>query len=214
MYNCSPRQCHSPCPKPAGMSHLHAHHLIVLLGEQQDAAHVGLIVVERVQLRGCHVEGSCLREAVVQLLVERQEIDVMHRDVVGVVAALQEAHVDQGCPVKPATGLGTLSATRSSPQSLHIPLSRSSTLNVRLVPKRGHTRTRSSPPSQRQVPRLPVLKPHPCFSLRRQHTEPGGDAQGSGHRRPEVATATPVLPEAGWGAPRRSPGPEVGTEQG
>lgn len=77
------------------------HQLVVLLGEQQDAADIGLVVVERVELWGGHVEGPCLREAIVQLLVEREQVHVVHGDVVCAVAALQEAHIDECRPVEP-----------------------------------------------------------------------------------------------------------------
>ena len=77
------------------------HQLVVLLREQQDAAHIGLVVVERVELWGGHVEGPSLREAIIQLLIEREQIDVMHGNVVCAVAALQEAHIDECCPVEP-----------------------------------------------------------------------------------------------------------------
>lgn len=76
----------------------------MLLGEQQDATDVGLVVVERVELWGGHVEGPSLREAIVQLLVERKQIHIVHGDVVRAVAALQEAHVDECCPVEPVQG--------------------------------------------------------------------------------------------------------------
>lgn len=88
-------------PPPTG-----PHQLVVLLGQQQDAAHVGLVVVERVELRGSHVEGPGLGEAIVKLLVEGQQVHVVHGDVVRAVAALQEAHVDERCPVKPVQGSG------------------------------------------------------------------------------------------------------------
>lgn len=77
------------------------HQLVVLLGEQQDAADIGLVVVEGVELWGGHMEGPCLREAIVQLLVEREQVHVVHGDVVCAVAALQEAHVDECRPVEP-----------------------------------------------------------------------------------------------------------------
>lgn len=77
------------------------HQLVVLLGEQQDAAHIGLVVVERVELWGGHVEGPGLREAIIQLLIEREQIHVVHGDVVCAIAALQEAHVDECRPIEP-----------------------------------------------------------------------------------------------------------------
>lgn len=76
------------------------------LGEQQDASYVGVVVVEGVQLRRGHVEGPRCWEAVVQLLVEGQQVHVVHRHVVRVIGALQEAHVDQGRPVEPGGGEG------------------------------------------------------------------------------------------------------------
>lgn len=76
----------------------------MLLGEQQDAADVGLVVVERVELWGGYMEGTRLGEAVVQLRVEREQVHVMHGDVVRAVATLQEAHVDEGCPIEPVRG--------------------------------------------------------------------------------------------------------------
>lgn len=80
------------------------HQLVVLLGEQQDAADISLVVVERVELWGGHVEGPSLRKAIVQLLVEREQVNVMHGNVVRAVAALQEAHVDKRRPVEPVQG--------------------------------------------------------------------------------------------------------------
>lgn len=48
------------------------HQLVVLFGQQQNATHIGLVVVERVELWGSHMEGPSLREAIVQLLIERE----------------------------------------------------------------------------------------------------------------------------------------------
>lgn len=78
-----------------------SYQLVVLLGEQQDASYVGVVVVEGVQLRRGHVEGSRCWEAVVQLLVEGQQVHVVHRHVVRVIGTLHKAHVDQGGPVEP-----------------------------------------------------------------------------------------------------------------
>lgn len=64
------------------------HQLVVLFGQQQNAAHIGLVVVQRVELWGGHVEGPGLREAIVQLLIEREQVHVVHGDVVCAVAAL------------------------------------------------------------------------------------------------------------------------------
>lgn len=75
--------------------------LIMLFGQQQYSTHVGLVVVQGVQLGWGDVEGSLLREAIVQSLVLRQQVHIVHGDVVGVIATLQEANVDQGGPVKP-----------------------------------------------------------------------------------------------------------------
>lgn len=71
------------------------YHMIVLLGEQQDSAHVGLVVVERVQLWRGDVEGSIFREAVVQSVVKGQQVHVVHGQVVCVIPTLHVAHVDQ-----------------------------------------------------------------------------------------------------------------------
>lgn len=84
-----------------GPQHLGSYHVVVLLGEQQDPAHVRLVVVERVQFGRGHMEGAVLREAVVQGVVEGQQVHVVHGKVVSVVAALQETHVDQGRSVEP-----------------------------------------------------------------------------------------------------------------
>ena len=73
----------------------------MLLGEQQDPPHVRLVVVQRVQLGRGHVEGPALGEPVVQSVVQGQQVHVVHRQVVCVVAALQEAHVDERRSVKP-----------------------------------------------------------------------------------------------------------------
>lgn len=104
---CSSCQCPHPGRDSLALGHAGwagPHQLVVLLGEQQDAANIGLVVVERVELRGGHVEGPSLREAIVQLLIEREQIHVMHGNVVRAVAALQEAHVDEGRPVEPVQG--------------------------------------------------------------------------------------------------------------
>lgn len=80
------------------------HQLVVLLGKQQDATDVGLVVVEWVELRRGHVEGPGLWEAIVQLLIEREQVHIVHGDVVCAVAALQKARVDECCPVEPVQG--------------------------------------------------------------------------------------------------------------
>lgn len=67
----------------------------MLLGEQQDSSYVRLVMVKGVQLRRGHVERTVLGEAVIQSLVQRQQVHVMHRQVVRVVPALQVTHVDQ-----------------------------------------------------------------------------------------------------------------------
>lgn len=77
------------------------HQLVVLFGQQQNAAHIGLVVVERVELWGGHMEGPSLWEAIVQLLIEREQVHIVHGDVVCAVAALQEAHIDECCPIEP-----------------------------------------------------------------------------------------------------------------
>lgn len=71
------------------------------LGEQQDASHVGLVVVERVQLGRGHVERPVLGETVVQGVVQGQQVHVVHRQVICVVAALQVTDVDERRSVKP-----------------------------------------------------------------------------------------------------------------
>ncbi len=75
----------------------------MFLGEQQDSSHVGLVVVQRVQLRRGHVERSVLWETVVQSVVQRQQVHVVHRQVVCVITALQVTHVDQRRSVKSET---------------------------------------------------------------------------------------------------------------
>lgn len=67
----------------------------MLLGEQQDSSYVRLVMVKGVQLRRGHVERTVLGEAVIQGLVQRQQVHVVHGQVVRVVPALQVAHVDQ-----------------------------------------------------------------------------------------------------------------------
>lgn len=94
----------SQLPRPMLGSRAHRagpHQLVVLFGQQQNAAHIGLVVVERVELWGGHMEGPSLWEAIVQLLIEREQVHVVHGDVVCAVAALQEAHVDECCPIEP-----------------------------------------------------------------------------------------------------------------
>lgn len=88
----------APAPKAVGHS---VAQLVVLFGQQQNAAHIGLVVVERVELWGGHMEGPSLREAIVQLLIEREQVHIVHGDVVCAVAALQEAHIDECCPIEP-----------------------------------------------------------------------------------------------------------------
>lgn len=72
----------------------------MLLGEQQDSSYIRLVMVKGVQLRRGHVERTVLGEAVIQSLVQRQQVHVMHGQVVRVVPALQVAHVDQRCSVE------------------------------------------------------------------------------------------------------------------
>lgn len=76
------------------------YHVVMLLGEQQDSSHVCLVVVQRVQLRRGHVERPALRETIVQSVVQRQQVHVVHRQVVCVVPALQVTHIDKRRPVK------------------------------------------------------------------------------------------------------------------
>jgi hypothetical protein len=57
-----------------------------------------------VELRGGHVEGPSLRETIVQLLVEGEQVHIMHSNVIRAVAALQEAHIDECCSVEPVQG--------------------------------------------------------------------------------------------------------------
>lgn len=66
------------------------------------------------------MEGPGLWEAIVQLLVEREQIHVVHGNVVCAVAALQEAHIDERCPIEPArekTMLGRGSELHHQPRS-------------------------------------------------------------------------------------------------
>ena len=50
------------------------------------------------------MEGPSLWEAIVQFLVEREQVHVVHGNVVCAVAAFQEARVDECCPVEPVQG--------------------------------------------------------------------------------------------------------------
>lgn len=50
------------------------------------------------------MEGPSLWEAIVQLLIEREQVHVVHGNVVCAVAAFQEARVDECCPVEPVQG--------------------------------------------------------------------------------------------------------------
>lgn len=77
--------------------------MIVPLCEQQDSSHVGFVMVKRMQLRRGNMEGSLFREAIVQGLVEGQQVHVMHGQVVCVIPALHVAHVDQRCSVESGT---------------------------------------------------------------------------------------------------------------
>lgn len=47
------------------------------------------------------MEGPSLWEAIVQLLIEWEQVHVVHGNVVCAVAAFQEARVDERCPVEP-----------------------------------------------------------------------------------------------------------------
>lgn len=76
----------------------------MLLGEQQDSSHVRLVVVQRVQIRRRHVKWSILREAIIQSVIQRQQVHIVHRQVVCVISALQVTHVDQRRSVKPEIG--------------------------------------------------------------------------------------------------------------
>lgn len=60
----------------------------MLLGEEQDSSYIRLVVVKGVQLRRGHVEGPVLGEAVIQSLVQRQQVHVVHGQVVRLVPAL------------------------------------------------------------------------------------------------------------------------------
>lgn len=94
-------------PVPSGQ-----YHLVMFLGEQQDPAHVGFVVVKRMQLGRSHVKRSVCRKTVVQSVIERQQVHVVHGQVVGVVATLQEADVDQRRAVKSETRTETTSFAR------------------------------------------------------------------------------------------------------
>lgn len=72
----------------------------MLLGEQQDSSHIRLVVVQWVQLRRGHVERPVLGETIVQSVILRQQVHIVHRQVVRVVPALQVTHIDQRRPVK------------------------------------------------------------------------------------------------------------------
>lgn len=133
--------------------HARPHQLVVLLGKQQDATNVGLVVVERVELWGGHVEGPSLWEAIVQLLIEREQVHVVHGDVVCAVAAFQEARVDECCPIEPVQGAkaGQGGSKLALPQPLRESLSSTQQTPVPMLP------SSSMPTSLQGCPAAPPL---------------------------------------------------------
>lgn len=119
------------------------YHAVVLLGEQQDSSYVGLVVVQRVQLGRRHVEGAVLGEAVVQGVVQGQQVHVVHGQVVGVVAALQVTHVDQRRPIEPR-GSGATGHEAELRDDLDNNLENKRRQNIEKI--RGHVTSLSSSP--------------------------------------------------------------------
>lgn len=72
----------------------------MLLSEQQDSSYICLVMVKGVQLRRGHVKRSLFGETVIQSVVQRQQVHIVHRQVVGVVPTLQVTHINQRCPVE------------------------------------------------------------------------------------------------------------------
>lgn len=77
------------------------YHVVMLLGEQQNPSHVCFIMIQGVELWRGHMERSFLREPIVQSLIQRQQVHIVHSNIISVVPALCVAHVDERGSVKP-----------------------------------------------------------------------------------------------------------------
>ena len=73
----------------------------MLLLQQQNTAYERPIVILRVKFRGSHVERPDVRVTVVEVRVQRQEVDIVHADVIAFRRTLEEADIDQGSTVEP-----------------------------------------------------------------------------------------------------------------
>lgn len=72
----------------------------MLFGEEQDAAYVGFVMVDGVQLWRGHMERPLRWKAVVQGLVHGKQVHVVHGYVVCLISTLQIAHVNEGGSVE------------------------------------------------------------------------------------------------------------------
>jgi len=87
-------------PSPVLVAHP-IHLVIVLARNEQNAPNKSWVVIFWVQLWGGDVQGALLRKTIKQLWIFREEIHVVHCDVVAALAGLFEADIDEGGSVEP-----------------------------------------------------------------------------------------------------------------
>ena len=74
----------------------------VLISDQEDSTHKRFVVVQGVKVGGSQMEGAVLRKHIMQVRIDRKEVNIMHGHVVTLSSGLQVPHVDQGGTVEPA----------------------------------------------------------------------------------------------------------------
>ena len=76
-------------------------HLLVLIARHnEDTSNKSLVVVEWVEGGGGDMEGPSGWVLVMQVIVEREKVNVMHDKVVTLVPTQQEANIEEGSTIK------------------------------------------------------------------------------------------------------------------
>ena len=77
-------------------------HLLKLSsGHEEDPTNKRLVVVERMKFRRRHMQGASLRKTVLQLVVQREEVNVVHSNVVTLLTAQEKTNIQQRSTIKP-----------------------------------------------------------------------------------------------------------------
>ena len=74
----------------------------MLVSDQEDSTHKRFVVVQGVKVGSSQMEGAVLRKHIMQVRIDRKQVNIMHGHVVTLSSGLQVPDIDQGSTVEPA----------------------------------------------------------------------------------------------------------------